>query len=169
MGKDHERVTDDVNDSAIGELFRRQVRDMFRLADRPGCRHQSLVRHFGEKIDACGTSCDSCRKADVVAEAPAMIGRGKKRTWDSRAAPVATPNVPTDDAGAELLRKLKALRKRIADSKNLPAYIVFSDAALIDMVHLKPRTEDEFLMVSGVGPKKLAQYGAEFLSLINGA
>ena len=162
----YERFTDDVNDPAIGELFRRQVRDMFRLADRPGCRHQSLVRHFGEKIDACGASCDSCRKSDVVAEAPAMIGRGKKRTWDSRAAAPVTPTMPTDDAGAELLRKLKALRKRIADSKNLPAYIVFSDAALIDMVHLKPRTEDEFLMVSGVGPKKLAQYGAEFLTLI---
>src|SRR5256885_4262236 len=72
----YERFTDDTSDPAVGELFRRQVRDMFRLVDRAGCRHQALVRHFGEEIGACGTSCDSCSKSHGVAAAPAMIGRG---------------------------------------------------------------------------------------------
>jgi len=59
------------------------------------------------------------------------------------------------------------LRKRLADEKGLPAYIVFSDAVLLQMAALRPSTEDELLQISGVGPKKLAQYGGIFLAELN--
>ena len=61
---------------------------------------------------------------------------------------------------------MKELRRRIAQAKALPPYIVFSDAALLDMVHRKPATDEELMACNGVGPKKLAQYGAEFLAVI---
>ncbi len=67
---------------------------------------------------------------------------------------------------AVLFERLRALRKRIADEAEVPPYIVFSDAALRDMCVKLPRTPDEFLEVSGVGEKKLARYGDDFLAEI---
>ncbi|GBU26123.1 ATP-dependent DNA helicase RecQ [Fibrobacteria bacterium R8-3-H12] len=50
----------------------------------------------------------------------------------------------------------------------MPAYIVFSDATLNDMCAKVPRTEDEFLNVTGVGAVKLERYGEQFLEAIAG-
>ena len=46
------------------------------------------------------------------------------------------------------------------------AFVVFSDKTLKEMVHLRPKTDDELLQVSGVGQVKLEKYGAEFLQCI---
>jgi len=56
-------------DAPVAEVQRRQVREMFRLAEESRCRHRSLVAHFGERIGPCGESCDLCSGADVLAEA----------------------------------------------------------------------------------------------------
>jgi ATP-dependent DNA helicase RecQ len=61
---------------------------------------------------------------------------------------------------------LKGLRKRLADSRKVPAYVIFSDATLLAMAAARPRTRAEFLAISGVGPKKLASYGAVFLAAL---
>ena len=66
----------------------------------------------------------------------------------------------------ELYAELKALRRELADAERVPAYIVFTDAALVDMCQKLPTTPMEFLDVSGVGKAKLEKYGAPFLRLI---
>jgi superfamily II DNA helicase RecQ len=72
---------------------------------------------------------------------------------------------PSSDEEA-LFVALKALRRRIADARNMPAYIVFSDATLIAMAEARPKSDDELLAIPGVGPRKLAAYGEAFLSLL---
>lgn len=67
----------------------------------------------------------------------------------------------------DLLDELKQLRRKLAMEKNVPAYIIFSDATLTDMCKKLPMTSEEFLTVSGVGKTKLAQYGEIFLDKIN--
>lgn len=67
----------------------------------------------------------------------------------------------------DLLDELKQLRRKLAIEKNVPAYIIFSDATLTDMCKKLPLTPEEFLTVSGVGKTKLAQYGEIFLDTIN--
>lgn len=67
----------------------------------------------------------------------------------------------------DLLEELKQLRRKLAMEKNVPAYIIFSDATLTDMCKKLPMTSEEFLTVSGVGKTKLAQYGEIFLDTIN--
>lgn len=67
----------------------------------------------------------------------------------------------------DLLDELKQLRRKLAMEKNVPAYIIFSDATLTDMCKKLPMTSEEFLTVSGVGKTKLAQYGEIFLETIN--
>ena len=65
-----------------------------------------------------------------------------------------------------LLADLKALRRELADEKNVPAYIVFADATLIEMCQRLPMTPSEMLKVSGVGMVKLNQYGESFMRII---
>ncbi|MFI5305427.1 MAG: HRDC domain-containing protein, partial [Nitrospiria bacterium] len=63
----------------------------------------------------------------------------------------------------EMLVRLKALRKRLAGEKKVPAFVVFSDAVLIQMALGRPASESEMLQIRGIGPKKAAEYGALFL------
>ena len=70
------------------------------------------------------------------------------------------------DVDSGLFGKLKELRTEIARREKVPAFIVFSDAALIDMCRKRPKTEYDFLDVSGVGQAKLKRYGSEFIKAI---
>ena len=79
-------------------------------------------------------------------------------------APSVPPSVPPEDA--TLLAALKGLRAQFAQEEDVPAYIVFSNAALADMAARRPRDMGEFLQVSGVGYVKAARYGERFLALI---
>lgn len=66
-----------------------------------------------------------------------------------------------------LMEKLKALRFSIAGEQKVPAFVIFSDAALTDMCMKLPANDDEFLNVSGVGKVKLERYGRQFLEVIS--
>ncbi len=66
----------------------------------------------------------------------------------------------------KLFKHLKEVRLEMARMRNIPPFIIFSDASLKEMSQKKPRTEDEMLMVKGVGDKKLLQYGDIFLAEI---
>jgi ATP-dependent DNA helicase RecQ len=69
------------------------------------------------------------------------------------------------DAG--LYRRLRMLRKKIADENNWPPYVVFNDTALKEMSRTRPRTAQEFSGIPGVGKKKLDRYSREFIGAIN--
>ncbi|WP_037296613.1 DNA helicase RecQ [Ruminococcus flavefaciens] len=66
-----------------------------------------------------------------------------------------------------LFAKLRQLRSRLAQEARVPAYIVFTDAALEDMCRVLPTTAEEFLTVSGVGRRKAEKYGEDFCALIS--
>ena len=69
---------------------------------------------------------------------------------------------------APLLSALKAKRRGLAETAGVPAYIVFNDKTLIDMVQRRPTNLDEMARINGVGAKKLESYGDAFLKVING-
>ncbi|MBC8269379.1 MAG: DNA helicase RecQ [Rhodospirillaceae bacterium] len=73
------------------------------------------------------------------------------------------------DQDAGVFSEIKALRLKLARKNNVPAFVVFSDATLIDMVAKHPSTREEMLAVSGVGPSKLEKYGDLFLEALSGA
>lgn len=70
--------------------------------------------------------------------------------------------VETDEYDGELFERLRTVRKRIADSRNVPAYVIFSDASLRAMARLYPTTDEEFMRVSGVGEAKRRDFGEIF-------
>ncbi len=79
----------------------------------------------------------------------------------------ASSPVQAGQADGSLLAALKAARTSLAQREGVPAYIVFSNAALADMAEKAPRTMEEFLEVSGVGEVKAQRYGAIFLQIIS--
>ena len=66
-----------------------------------------------------------------------------------------------------LFEALRALRRKLAQEENKPPFMIFSDMTLHEMVHIKPRSLEELLTVSGVGQHKLAHYGEHFLNAIS--
>jgi ATP-dependent DNA helicase RecQ len=165
----YDRFADTTTDEA-GDRQRRQVREMFELADRVDCRHQLLVGYLGEQIGPCKSSCDVCSGKSLLDEAPRVAvkkARPKDRGTATPSQPAVRPRFDSEDMGeGTLFDKLRKLRKTLADSRNVPAYVVFSDATLLEMSKKKPRSESELLEISGVGPKKVAAYGEVFLRLL---
>jgi ATP-dependent DNA helicase RecQ len=166
----------------VQERQRDQVREMFRLADnRAHCRHQAITGYLGEAVGACGSSCDVCSGHDVLAASAEASGRRTRRSkpaWLGGGTPA--PNLGSrgrdpdraraGDAGVEgeIFARLRELRRQLATQRGIPAYMVFSDAVLLAMAERRPTTEAAVLAISGVGPKKLAQYGDAFLSVLRG-
>ena len=77
--------------------------------------------------------------------------------------------IPFEIASAEdrsLFELLRAERLKIAQAQNLPAYVVFNDATLVEFVRHRPTSEAEFAEISGVGKSKLERYGKIFLEII---
>ena len=66
-----------------------------------------------------------------------------------------------------LFKRLKHLRKSLAEEHSVPPYVIFSDATLADMAAKTPTTVNDFLDISGVGKTKLERYGKAFLQMIN--
>lgn len=83
----------------------------------------------------------------------------------SRKAAKEKPQISTDPV-QQLFEQLKAVRRQVADAAGVPAYVVFSDASLLDMARRRPRTPEEFMEVSGVGERKAVRYGKRFITAI---
>ena len=65
-----------------------------------------------------------------------------------------------------LFEALRSLRAELAQQENVPAYIIFSNATLVDMAVRHPETRAELMEVSGVGHVKAERYGARFLKAV---
>jgi ATP-dependent DNA helicase RecQ len=157
----HQRMQEAIEDPQVRAQARSKSIGAFELVDGPGCRWQRLVAYFDETADACGASCDACAGTSFldlvqpVKHLPLRAASGGPRA--SADAP------PVDDV---LFQQLRALRRVLADGEGVPAYIVFSDAVLARMAAVRPTDEAGLLAVQGVGPAKLARYGAAFLRVL---
>jgi ATP-dependent DNA helicase RecQ len=65
-----------------------------------------------------------------------------------------------------LFERLRRLRKRLADERGVPPYIVFSDVSLLQMARSYPSNAAEFAQISGVGEQKLKRFGKRFIAEI---
>ena len=65
-----------------------------------------------------------------------------------------------------LFESLRGLRRRLADERGVPPYIIFSDVTLRQMARDYPADERELTRISGIGEKKRSEFGAIFLAEI---
>jgi ATP-dependent DNA helicase RecQ len=66
----------------------------------------------------------------------------------------------------ELMATLKSKRKELADSNNVPPYVIFADKTLMEMAYYFPQSKDNLLKLYGVGLAKLEKFGDIFLGII---
>ena len=95
----------------------------------------------------------------------------RERTPVPLTRPMSRPDPRTKRQGdiacdEELFEQLRLLRKRAADDQGVPPYIIFSDVSLRQMARYYPTTPREFLNISGVTERKLADVGNAFLAEI---
>jgi ATP-dependent DNA helicase RecQ len=81
-------------------------------------------------------------------------------------AKAAQPRAGEISCDESLFERLRRLRKRLADERGVPPYIVFSDVSLRQMASYCPSNEEEFARISGVGEQKLRRFGKVFISEI---
>lgn len=119
---------------------------------------------FGPRVREVADDGFSLKMKRVVRKRDRLLGAGSGANAHCGSFGASGTGVPDDP---ELFERLRVLRKRIADRMGKPPYVVFSDAALRDMCVRLPRTDEEFLEVSGVGATKLTRYGDDFLAEID--
>ncbi len=170
----HERFLDRIEDEALRKRTRQATVALFDLIERSGCRHQALVAHFDEEVEVCRASCDRCT-GETIEERLARVTqkeRSRQPEWRKPSArPATRSSMDVHDLDADdrvLFDELRARRRELADAAGVPAYIVFGDRVLLEMVTRRPRTENELLSVPGVGRAKLERYGATFLDVLRG-
>lgn len=134
-------------------------------------RQAVALRYLNVNMEAYG-------RLEILSKAQAVMdGRERFMCKDPSLRPAGAKKVirvsdrrsaNLNQSDTELLSRLKALRMDFAKQLGKPAFVVFSDATLIDMVERKPATKSEMLDVSGVGPSKFERFGEAFMSEIAG-
>ncbi|MFC4558148.1 DNA helicase RecQ [Virgibacillus kekensis] len=89
--------------------------------------------------------------------------KGKRQVW-MYTAPI--PSGEEADYQESLFAALRETRKKLADEKGVPPYVLFSDATLKELARYFPDTKEDMLSIKGVGEKKYEQYGEEFLAVV---
>jgi ATP-dependent DNA helicase RecQ len=140
------RFADEMENDQARQLAIRQIGDILAFADAKDCRRKMLLAYFGEtyKEQNCG-ACDNCRPRT----APAARDAGDDEEYDET-----------------LFQRLKELRKRLADERDVPAYVVFHDSTLKAMSRALPTNGAALARIKGIGPRKLQDYGMAFLQAI---
>ena len=71
-----------------------------------------------------------------------------------------------NEAEQQRFEMLRALRRELAQASGLPPFVIFHDKTLKEMAVNRPTDREQFLQISGVGEKKAAKYGEQFLAAL---
>ena len=135
------------------------------------CLRGFILKYFGEQPPARCGRCGSCDKAVQEQQRKEFLAAARARRAAEQAAreahrTAALAPQPQTEKDQQLLAALFNLRKRLAAKRKMPAYLVFSDAALREICARKPQSIDELLSVRGVGEARADRYGAAVLGLV---
>jgi ATP-dependent DNA helicase RecQ len=169
VGKETEKVRawyhDSVSTFGIGKEFGRAHwlaigRELVRLGllrQTPGLRSVLELTDAGRK-----TLLERIPVSLTAAAPPIERQRGGRSSGGSPGAAASS----ADAFDETLFEELRALRKRLADKRDVPAYVIFPDATLRAMARDLPRNATELRAIAGVGDKKLVDYGDAFLAAL---
>lgn len=132
---------------------------MVQYAEGSECRHADILTYFRDqkRITSCG-HCDSCdpeslRKVAVEVFSPTRPKKSKKKKKEALFEPTLSNE---QQWRSEAIREW---RKEYAKEKDIPAFMVFSDKTLRDLVLRAPTDKDELSRVYGFGDKKIELLG----------
>lgn len=84
----------------------------------------------------------------------------------SQAEIIKEPVIAEKQTADTLFERLRKLRLELSREEEIPAYLIFNDAALKEMEKLRPMTDEEFIQINGVGRQKMQNYGYRFIKEI---
>jgi ATP-dependent DNA helicase RecQ len=169
MGERTEKVErlghDRVSTFGIGrERPKEEWRHFVRELVRAGYMAESLDYYRTLSVTPRGTFALAQRSpielAAPAAPHPAVAAKSRRGPSSNG---VAESGQPYD---SRLFEELRGLRKRLADERGVPAYVVFPDATLREMAAAMPTTHAGLRRIKGVGEQKLRDYADQFLPLI---
>jgi len=144
---------------------------MVNFAEGGECRHSEVLVYFNDKdrIKKCG-HCDSCdlkspRRVLPVKVPFAIKAPEKKVTKKSKYDKLFETEVPVDKQW--MVKVLKDWRRDYAEEEGIPAFMVFSDKSLRDLIVKQPANETELEAVYGFGEKKIEVLGHLILDVLN--
>jgi ATP-dependent DNA helicase RecQ len=122
---------------------------------------RDLVRHGCLRRDT-----DRFNVLEITEKGEAVLDGRARAILTESLEPAATPRraaIPCDET---LFERLRVLRKRLADERDVAAFVIFSDVALRQMAREYPSSDGEFSRISGVGSAKLRDFGPLFMAEI---
>ncbi len=159
-GAKSEKVTkwghDQLSTYGIGkELSREDWQHLGRELIRLGYCQQASGKFATIELTPAGLAALKSRKPITLTRPPAQapVREGRARRGD----------IACDEA---LFERLRTLRKQLADLRDVPAYVIFSDATLRLIARAYPTQPAELARISGVGEKKLQEFGPPFLATV---
>jgi ATP-dependent DNA helicase RecQ len=166
MGNATERIHrfghDRIKTFGVGqEIPAAQWRSVFRQLTATGLLSVNLSEISGFRLTDKSWPVLKGEQTVYLREDPLPI---KSRRTPQKAGHKTPDTLPP--AAATLWEDLRQLRLSIAKQQNVPPYVVFHDATLLEMVDLLPTTREELLGITGIGEKKADHYGEEFLECI---
>jgi len=163
-------------DTALLAYFIDQIRDpeekkraweryhvVKRFAEDSRCRHRRICEHFGETPK--WSRCDAC---DVCGFEPEWMKARPAEARSVRAKPSKPESAAFFPAAAppELVEYLREWRREMSHQQNVPAFMILTDAALMDLAAKQPSSMEDVLRVTGIGARKAQEYGTELLAAI---
>ncbi len=67
----------------------------------------------------------------------------------------------------DLFEELRQWRRRVADQRGVPPFVIFDDNVLRDLARIRPTKRDTLILVRGIGDRRLADFGAELISIVS--
>jgi ATP-dependent DNA helicase RecQ len=165
LGKDNERIRrfghDRVSTHGIGkELSAEQWKSVYRQLVAGGLISVDVEGHGALKLTDLSRPVLRGERSVRLRQDPA------RRSAPREGRPERAQG-PADPEASALWERLRARRRELAQEKNVPPYVIFSDATLREMVLYRPRNADELSRVSGVGAVKLQRFGSDFLGVLS--
>ena len=161
-------IAKDTSEGELSEIFMQLLAHDF-LKKNEGDYPTFFVTPKGRQFITRKETIQLPRITEIMVEDPSAPGQPrstsnkasikKKKKGRGRSSQI----VETDENCFEVL---KTLRRSIADKRGVPAFIIFGDASLHAMSYQKPKSMDEFAEITGVGDKKLAEFGEIFIAAI---
>ncbi len=139
---------------------------MVQYAEGSECRHGDILTYFKDqkRIRKCG-HCDSCEpnssRRVVVPVARKIVRPKKSKKKDIMA------DVTMTAAQKWQVDAVRDWRREYAKANDIPAFMVFSDKTLKDLVLRSPATEDELAFVYGLGEKKIDHFGKQLIEILH--
>ena len=152
----HEFFINQIQDEIVRKIAMDKLDKMMVYCENTSCRRKDILRYFGESF-----SEQNCQGCDICLNLPEI----KESITDKSLIFEKVKEVKSYNK--ILFEKLRTLRRKIADERNFPPFIIFGDISLREMSTYFPRNDKEFLGINGVGQKKLNDFGNLFLEVIN--